>query len=129
MKEGIFDIQLKNGSRVLSSHRKKQANRGNLGHWRKSIIIVRTILLSVPLGNQMGLKPINLARSHLHSINRTTANMRLARRKSDKLSCAIGVKSIHFLSHCMFPARMRKSLASAFKDRDRRQGGNKGKVG
>ena len=113
MKEDILDIQLKKGPWTYS-HREKQANRGNLGHWRKGIIIVQAILLSIPLGNQTGLKPIDLViRSYLHCINPTTTNKRLARRKSDKLPCAIGGKSIHFLNHCQFPAQMRESLTSA----------------
>ena len=65
----------------------------------------------------------------LHAIYPMTTNGRLARRKSDKLPYVIGVKSIHFLSHCLFLARMRESLSSAFRGRDKRQGGNKSKVG
>ena len=129
MKEDVLDIQLKKGPMLYSSHRKKQANRDNLRYRRKSIIIVRAIWLSLPRGNQTGLKPINLAiRSHIHCINPTTIIGRLSRRKSDKVSCAIGVKNIYFLSHCLFPARMRESLTIAFRGGDRRQGGNKDKV-
>ena len=47
--------------------------------------------------------------------------MRLARRKSDKLPCAIGEKIIHFLSRCLFPARMKESLTSAFRGKDRKK--------
>ena len=128
MKERILDSQLKNGPRAHSNHREKQAKRGNLGHQRKCIIIVRAILLSIPFGNQIGLKHLAI-RSHLHYINPTTTNRILARRKSGKLSCAIGVKSTRFLSHCLFPTRVRESITSAFRGRDKKQGGNKGKVG
>ena len=54
--------------------------------------------------------------------------MRLARRKSDKLPCAIGVKIINFLSHYLFLTRMRESLTNAFRGTDRKKGENKGKV-
>ncbi|BAU02723.1 hypothetical protein VIGAN_11229100 [Vigna angularis var. angularis] len=93
------------------SHSKQNANSTGFSHRRKSITIVLAVNLSIALSYQSSFNAINFtSRTNFNSINPSTTNRLLIRRKRDKIPSAIVFKCLHLINHGLSPSRMNKCL-------------------
>ncbi|BAT97495.1 hypothetical protein VIGAN_09095300 [Vigna angularis var. angularis] len=96
MKKDIFNVQLVKGPLTDGSHSKQNTNNTDFSHRRKSITIIKATDLSISLSYQTSFKTINFtSRTNLNSINPSTTNRLLTRRKRNKVPSAIVFKCLH----------------------------------
>jgi len=100
IKEGIFDIKLRNGPSTNRGHSKESANSGHVSHRSKCLIIITTILLLKTTSNKTSLITLERAiRASLDLINPLARDGTSMRRKRDKVPSASALKSSNLLSH------------------------------
>jgi hypothetical protein len=104
IKEGIFDIKLRNGPSTNRGHSKESANSGHVCHRSKSLIIVTAMLLLKTTSNKTGLVTLERAiEASLDLIDPLACDRMSMRRERNKVPSARALESSDLLSHGMLP--------------------------